>query len=153
MAVVIAPDDLRAFGLTVEAGRAELLIEGALATARLVAPCLAGVEPDSDEALAAKVVIIGAIARWASNGNPGGVSQQSAGPFSTSYAPFSGKLSAAEQAQLRNICNPNRGKAFALDTAPGSYRDGRDVWMERRHHHGTIPVTALEYQMPEEVWI
>jgi tellurite resistance protein len=117
MAVKITPKQLRAFGLKLDEAKAELLIEGAVATAYLVAPCLEHVEPDSVKALAARAIIIGAIARWAS-GNTEGVQNQSALGFSVAYTPASGKFSAAEKQELREICSPNRGKAFSIDTMP-----------------------------------
>jgi len=125
MAVEITRDDLATFGIILTEDEAELLIRAALATARLSAPCLASVEPDSDVALAAKMVIIGAIARWATGGNNQGIESEGVGPFPVKYRTYSGKFSDSELAQLRSFCRSltggDDGGAFAIDTAPCTY--------------------------------
>lgn len=122
MAVVITPDDLAPFMPGLDPVKAQELIAGALAAARLLAPCLKHAAPDSDEALAAKDVIVGAIVRKCGVGNSAamqGVDTQSAGPFSVKYIAFVGGYSDREERKLRQICRGYaEGKAFVIDGIP-----------------------------------
>ena len=119
MAVEITLDDLAAFAGEVPPGKARMLIDGAIATAMLEAPCLGNVSPDSPQALAAKMVLLAIIARWAAGGSSQGVQQQSVDVFSVQYAPFTGTFSDQDIRRLKAICGPTGGRAFAVDTAPG----------------------------------
>lgn len=63
---------------------AELMVNGANARATRVAPCLAGTgddAPNADQLAEARLVLVGAVKRWAESGS-GALSAQSAGPFS-----------------------------------------------------------------------
>lgn len=128
MAVTITPDDVAALAPGLDPARVAALIDGAMATAILAAPCLAEVDQDSPQAKAAKLIIVGAIARMAGNASgaaASGVQQESAGPFAVRYGAVVGTFSDKELRSLKAICGG--GKAFALDTAP-DWRPGPDRW-------------------------
>jgi len=142
MAVTITPDDVAALAPRLDPERVAAFIPGMLATAILAAPCLGKVAPDSDQAQAAKLIIVAAIARLVgAASNPPGVTQQTAGSFNASYSPIVGTFSDNELAKLKAICNPG-GRAFALDTIPDGGFGGPDWWeMSRRE---TLPISDLE---------
>jgi hypothetical protein len=112
--------------LPVEIQTAELvdaMVAGANAKASRVAPCLASTDPapTADQLAEAKLVLIGAVKRWAGTG-AGGVQQIAAGPFSqmfdtrqrTGY-----NLWPSEIGDLQDICKgDDEAKAFSVDTAP-----------------------------------
>lgn len=83
MAVVITSDDVVALAPGVDPGVVDAIIPGAVATAILAAPCLAFVAPDSLEAQAAKLILVGAIVRLAGAAgvDDPGIAQEAAGPF------------------------------------------------------------------------
>jgi len=118
MAVTITPDDVVALAPRLDPERVAAFIPGMLATAILAAPCLGKVEPDSDQAQAAKLIIVAAIARLVGAAtNPPGVTQQTAGSFNASYSPVVGTFSDKEIRALRDICR-GTGRMGAIDTAP-----------------------------------
>jgi hypothetical protein len=113
-----------------------LWVAGANARASRVAPCLVDeTTPPSADALAeARLVLVGAVARWAEAGS-GAVTQQTAGPFSqsTDTRTRSGyHLWPSEIEQLQALCaaaDDRVGGAFEIDTTPttaGVY--GVDYW-------------------------
>ena len=59
-----------------------LMVDGANARAARVAPCLVSADPapSADQLAEARLVLVGAVKRWAEAG-AGAISQQSAGPF------------------------------------------------------------------------
>jgi hypothetical protein len=107
----------------------EVMVNGANAKASRVAPCLTWDDEDEDHPAPtveqldeAKLVLVGAIKRWADAGS-GGLSQQTAGPFGqvidtrqrTGY-----NLWPSEITGLQDICRtdgPVGRTAFSLDTA------------------------------------
>lgn len=114
----------------------DLWVNGANAKASRVAPCL--VDPDappSDDALAeARLVLVGAVTRWAEVG-AGSLTQQSAGPFSVSQDTRSRSglnFWPSEIEQLQSLCasaEDRVGGAFEVDTMPASAGVyGVDYW-------------------------
>jgi hypothetical protein len=119
-----------------------LMIDGANAKASRVAPCLAwdGVledepEPTDDQLAEARLILVGAVRRWAETGS-GSYQSQTAGPFGvavdtrqrTGY-----NLWPSEIEGLQEICRAagsgGTGRAFEIDTMPadaGVY--GVDYW-------------------------
>lgn len=107
------------------------MVAGANAKASRVAPCLTWdgtvadqPAPTADQLAEAKLVLIGAVKRWADAGS-GALSQQTAGPFGqvldtrqrTGY-----NLWPSEIEGLQEICSngPASREAFSLDTVPTS---------------------------------
>lgn len=99
----------------------DALVAGANAKAARVAPCLTGSpSPTPGQRDEAKLVLIGAVRRWAEAGS-GAVQQQTAGPFSmtTDNRQRTGyNLWPSEIKDLQDICkNADDGRrAFAVDT-------------------------------------
>ncbi len=109
-----------------------LWVEGANAKATRVAPCLDD-SPTADQTAEAKLVLVGAVRRWAEAGS-GAATQQTAGPFSvsTDTRQRSGyNLWPSEIEQLQALCadSDNAGNAFEIDTLPSSAGVyGVDYW-------------------------
>lgn len=119
-----------------------LMVDGANAKASRVAPCLAWADedadhpaPSSDQLAEAKLVLVGAVRRWAET-SAGAFQSQQAGPFGvtldtrqrTGY-----NLWPSEIEGLQEICRASgsggTGRAFEIDTMPadaGVY--GVDYW-------------------------
>lgn len=129
MAAIITVTDLPASLQSAEL--VESMVAGANAKASRVAPCLTWdgtvtdqPAPTADQLAEAKLVLIGAVRRWADAGS-GAVSSQTAGPFGqtidtrqrTGY-----NLWPSEITDLQAICSTGAtGRAaFSLDTAPTS---------------------------------
>ena len=100
---------------------APIWIDGANARASRVAPCLASTDPapTHDQLAEARLVLIGAVLRWAEAGS-GAVQSKSVGPaavtFDTSQA-RGFKLWPNEIVQLQDICKSSESaKAFSIDT-------------------------------------
>jgi len=142
MAVTITPEEVAKFAPNIDVEQVAAIIPGLLATAILAAPCLANVADDSLEAEAAKVIIIGAIARLAGSAGVAdpGVQQESAGVFSVTYRPTVGTFSNKELASLRRICRGNgQARIAAVDAAPGWYVPGDRYNAEGESYgHGDI---------------
>lgn len=115
-----------------------LMVNGANAKASRVAPCLAGTgdeAPTDDQLAEAKLVLIGAIKRWAEAG-AGALQSQSAGPFAQTIDTrqrIGFNLWPSEIEALQEICRAagegGAGRAFEIDTMPadsGVY--GVDYW-------------------------
>lgn len=119
---LLEPEDLAPFA-DIESAKAQAMIDDAVATATLVAPCLADQEAMSELQLAAtKAVLRGAILRWNDSGS-GALVQQSAGPFSQTLDTRTsrrGMFWPSEIEQLQDICKgeDGGGGAFAIDTIP-----------------------------------
>ncbi|GAA5143312.1 hypothetical protein GCM10023340_08470 [Nocardioides marinquilinus] len=102
------------------------LVAGANAKAARVAPCLASTEPGpgAGQLAEAKLILLGAIKRWAEAG-AGSVQQQSAGPFSTTVDTRQRtgyNLWPSEIRDLQDLCksaDDQTRQAFTVDTAPG----------------------------------
>ena len=134
MAEIITVTDLPAALQTNEL--VDLWVNGANAKASRVAPCLVDDDPaPSADALAeAKMVLVGAVMRWAETGS-GSLTQQSAGPFSVSQdtRTRSGlNFWPSEIEQLQSLCAADAdrvGGAFEIDTLPASAGVyGVDYW-------------------------
>jgi hypothetical protein len=100
----------------------QTMVDGANAKASRVAPCLASTDPapSVDQLAEARLVLIGAVKRWAETG-AGAFSQQTAGPFSvsTDTRQRSGyNLWPSEIQGLQAICSAgSAGRlAFSIDT-------------------------------------
>ena len=100
----------------------EAMVAGANAKASRVAPCLASTDPapTADQLAEAKLVLLGAVKRWAEAG-AGSFQQQTAGPFSvsTDTRQRSGfNLWPSEIEALQALCRTSGpATAFAVDTA------------------------------------
>ena len=125
MAAIITVSDLP--GDVQSAELVDMMVDGANAKASRVAPCLSSTDPaPSPEQLAeARLVLIGAIKRWAEAGS-GAVQQLQSGPFgmTTDTRQRTGyNLWPSEITDLQAICwgDGNVGRqAFSVDTAPTS---------------------------------
>lgn len=112
------------------------LVAGANAKAARVAPCLVATDPvpTPDMLAEARLTLIGAVKRWAESG-AGGVTQQTAGPFSQSIDTRSRtgfNLWPSEIQGLQAICSsgPVGRQAFSIDTAPNCNRDAHLPWCD-----------------------
>lgn len=118
------------------------MVDGANAKASRVAPCLTWADEDADhpapstgQLAEAKLVLLGAVKRWAEAGS-GALQSQNAGPFGMTVdtRQRSGfNLWPSEITDLQAICTTagsgNSGRAFEVDTMPpsaGVY--GTDYW-------------------------
>lgn len=102
----------------------DTMVAGANAQASRVAPCLASTDPapTADQLAEAKLVLVGAVRRWAESG-AGAFTQQTAGPFSvstdtrqrTGYRFWPSEIEA-----LQDLCKggDESSGAFSVDTAP-----------------------------------
>lgn len=131
MVVIISAEDLPSSvteGL--DPDLLDLLIAGANARATRVAPCL-GEEPTADQLAEARMVLVGAVQRWAEAG-AGAYQQQTAGPFSVSYDTRQRtgfNLWPSEVTDLQAICagDAEVKKAFMIDlTTPADVATGVD---------------------------
>jgi len=93
------------------------MVAGANARAARVAPCL--LEPDKDDARAeAKLILAGAVQRWAEAG-AGGIQQVTAGPFGQTLDTRQRtgfNLWPSEIEVLQDLCTRDSGGAFGIDT-------------------------------------
>lgn len=107
---------------------AATMVAGANARASRVAPCLTWdgtvadqPAPTADQLAEARLVLIGAVKRWAEAGS-GALSQQQAGPFGMTVDTRQRtgfNLWPSEITQLQDICkNGVKAGAFSVDTAP-----------------------------------
>lgn len=140
MAIIITvedlPDSLQSAELI------DVMVDGANAKATRVAPCLGwdGLTedepaPTTDQLAEAKLVLIGAVKRWAETG-AGAYQQQTAGPFGVTLDTRQRtgfNLWPSEIEGLQEICaaagSGGGGRAFEIDTMPadaGVY--GVDYW-------------------------
>lgn len=119
MAVSLTIDDLTPFAPTIDEGRAQAMIEDALALAAIVAPCT--LEDTFTHTAAARAIIRGAILRWNDAGS-GAITSQTVGPFSQTVDTSQvrrGMFWPSEIKQLQELCGKSESRAFAIDTAPG----------------------------------
>lgn len=100
---------------------AALWVEGANARASRVAPCLASTDPapTDDQIAEAKLVLIGAITRWAQAG-AGAFQSQTIGPYGVTLDTRQRggfNLWPSEITQLQDICkNGSESSAYSFDT-------------------------------------
>lgn len=98
------------------------LIDDAESLAMLSAPCLGDANLPEMKVKAVRAILRGTIMRWSDAGS-GVVSQQNAGPFAMTTTPQVRRNSfwPSEITDLQKVCKgANSGKAFSIDTAPGS---------------------------------
>lgn len=140
MTAIIATSDLPTAIQSHES--VDLMVDGANAKASRVAPCLTWADedadhpaPSADQLAEAKLILVGAVKRWAET-SAGAFQSQTAGPFGvtmdtrqrTGY-----NLWPSEIEGLQEICRAagsgGTGRAFEIDTMPtdaGVY--GVDYW-------------------------
>lgn len=107
-----------------------VMVAGANAKASRVAPCLTWdgtvdgePEPTADQLAEAKLILIGAVKRWA-EASSGAFQSQTAGPFNVQVDTRQRtgfNLWPSEITGLQDICavsDDNSGKAFSVDIAP-----------------------------------
>lgn len=106
------------------------MVDGANARASRVAPCLADTTtpPTSDQLAEAKLVLLGAVKRWAEAGS-GALQSQTAGPFGMTVDTRQRtgfNLWPSEIQELQAICSTGSvgREAFSFDTAPTSTLSG-----------------------------
>lgn len=118
MAEIIASSDLPADIVT--HAMASVWVDGANARASRVAPCLAAVDPapTADQLAEAKLILIGAVARWAQAGS-GAFRSETIGPmgYTVDTRQRGGfNLWPSEITQLQDICKSGVGRqAFSVD--------------------------------------
>lgn len=112
MAEVISDGDLsEEIKDRIDPGELAIMLAGVNARVRRIAPCLAVEDPDPDQLAEAKLVLLGAIKRWADTG-AGAFQQQTAGPFSVSTDTRQRggyNLWPSEIDQLQDICGGTGG--------------------------------------------
>lgn len=122
MVEIIRVDDLPASLQSAE--MVAEMVAGANAKSGRIAPCLASTDPPptADQLAEAKLILLGAVKRWAEAGS-GAFQQQTAGPYSvtTDTRQRSGfNLWPSEIEALQALCRDSTpAGAFAVDTAPG----------------------------------
>lgn len=124
-AVTLTTADLAPFA-TIDATKAQAMIDTALARAARVAPCIRDATLSDDNAEAAKGILRDAVLRWNEAG-AGAVTQQGAGPFQMSVdtrQPRRSLFWPSDIEELQAICREHGGDApagaFAVDTSPVS---------------------------------
>lgn len=118
MAEIITVEDLPSS--LQDAELVEQMVAGANAKASRVAPCLAATDtpPTDDQVAEAKLILIGAVKRWAEAGS-GAIQTEVAGPFSQTLDTRrrSGfNLWPSEITDLQGICRGESSGAFSIDT-------------------------------------
>jgi hypothetical protein len=101
----------------------DLMVSGANARAARVAPCLVATDPvptveQTDEA---KLILVGAVKRWAEAG-AGALQSQTAGPYGMTIDTRQRtgfNLWPSEIEQLQDICKGEGSGAFSVVSAPG----------------------------------
>lgn len=114
-AVRIEPADLAPF-VDIDPAKASALIDDALATAAMIAPCI--LSDDFAHEAAAKAILRGAILRRNEMGS-GALTQRQAGPFGESVdtrQSWRGWFTQVEVEQLRRLCSDGNSGAFSIDT-------------------------------------
>jgi hypothetical protein len=129
VAVTLVPADLTPFA-TIEATKAQAMIDTAMARAARVAPCIRDETLNADNSEAAKGVIRDAVLRWHDSGS-GAFTQRSEqrGPFGVQESydnrqPRKVLFWPTEIEELQSICADHNGVAragaFSVDTSPVS---------------------------------
>lgn len=121
MPPLLTPADLAPFA-KIDAVKAAAMIEDAIATAELHAPCLADPQLDAGKARAAKAILRGAILRWHEAGAGAAVTKQAGiyGQTVDTRQPRKGMFYPSEIDQLKQLCRPaddDRG-AFSFSLLP-----------------------------------
>lgn len=116
MAFLTVPD-LQLFAPSIDAGKAQEMIDDATALATLVAPCIAVAEFANTAAV--KAILRSAILRWDEAGT-GAVSQQTAGPFGQTYDTRQERRSMfwpSEVVQLQGLCTTAGSGSYTVSLA------------------------------------
>lgn len=116
MGTFLAPEDLDPFA-TVDAAKADAMIEDAEAMAVLAAPCITA--EGFAQTAAVRAILRGAIIRWNDSGS-GALTAQSAGPFGQTLDTRQerrGMFWPSEIVALQNLCSTNQGGAYTLSLA------------------------------------
>jgi hypothetical protein len=125
-AVAFTIDDLTPFAC-IEPMKAQAMIDDAMATAALYAPCI--LEDTFVHAAAAKAIIRAAILRWNDVGS-GAFTQELTGPFSATVdtrVARRGMFTGAELDDLKKLCASAPSGAFHVDTVFGFWAMHADV--------------------------
>lgn len=106
--VIIDPQDLLTLRPSLDLATASVMIQGAVARAALIAPCIVADDFAHEDAVTA--IILDALVRRADSGGGGLITQQSAGPFSQSVDARSASnlFTAQERADLAALCRGGR---------------------------------------------
>lgn len=102
----------------------DLMVDGANARAARVAPCLASTSPapTEDQLAEARLILVGAVKRWAEAGS-GSIQSQNAGPYGMTVDTRQRtgfNLWPSEISDLQKICNSATSSAYSVDTLGGS---------------------------------
>lgn len=128
-AVSLAPADLAPFA-TIEAGKAQAMIDDALALAARVAPCI--LDDTFEHAAAAKAILRGAVLRW--HDSAGGMVQyETSGPFSRSMdtrQSRKGMFWPSEIEQLQDLCREATASTGAFSITPNASASGHAPWCD-----------------------
>ena len=128
MAVEIEVADITPFAPSASEAVIQQLIDGTIARAARIAPCLKSDDLDEDSAVAAKDILIGVIARATEVGT-GEVTTISAGPASQTIdttARRTTRFRPDEIRELQSLCGISRGGAFTITLM----HDDADVGIE-----------------------
>jgi len=118
---LLTPADLAPFA-KIEPAKAQAMIDDAIATAELHAPCLVDPQLDASKARAAKAILRGAILRWHEAGAGAAVTKQAGiyGQTVDTRQPRKAMFYPSEIDQLKQLCRPaddDRG-AFSFSLLP-----------------------------------
>ena len=116
MGTFLAVDDLAPFA-TIDAAKADAMIEDAEAMALLAAPCIAAV--DFAYGAAVKAILRGAVLRWNEAGT-GALQAQSAGPFGQTLDTRQerrGMFWPSEIVALQSLCADSQGGVYSTSLA------------------------------------
>ena len=127
-AVTLTVDDLAPFAPSINAAKAQAMIDDVLALAARVAPCI--LEDDFAYASAARAILRAAVLRWNEAGSAGTTSQQ-AGQFGvTTTSARKSMFWPSEITDLQGLClvsaATNSG-AFAINTLPDHSPQHADI--------------------------
>lgn len=112
----LTPEDLAPFA-TIEATKAQAMIDDAEAMAALAAPCI--LSEDFANADAVKAILRGAVLRWNEAGS-GALAAESAGPFAKTVDTRQERRTMfwpSEIQQLQNLCGTIGGATFTVSLA------------------------------------
>jgi hypothetical protein len=131
MGTFLTVDDLAPFA-TIEAVKANAMIDDAEAMAVLAAPCITA--DGFAYADAVKAILRGAVLRWNESGN-GAVQSQTAGPFGQTLDTRQerrGMFWPSEIVSLQSLCASSQGGVYSVDlggpTRADGYWSAPNVW-------------------------
>jgi hypothetical protein len=127
MGTYLTVEDLAPF-VTIEATKAEAMIDDAEAMALLAAPCIAAV--GFAYTAAVKAILRGAVIRWNDSGS-GAVQSQTAGPFGQTLDTRQerrGMFWPSEIVALQSLCADSQGGVYSVSLAGPD--DGDGYWTQ-----------------------